>query len=142
MEHRSSRTRRVNESGATAVEVAMLWGDRVISVKQWQPPCELWLGDVPAGDPPCDFPLSREMLGTQRAPLLVAKTTDEIFLVVGPGAAGSIELSTGQALTLDHAGHAYCGEHADVFIAIGETPIGEAELSILLIHRPHVTAVG
>jgi hypothetical protein len=45
------------------------------------------------------------------------------------------------ALTLDHAGDAYCGEHADVFIAIEDTPLGEAEISILLIHRPHVTAV-
>ena len=42
------------------------------------------------------------------------------------------------ALTLDDAGDAYCGGHADVFIAIDDTPDGidEVEISILLMHRP------
>ena len=48
------------------------------------------------------------------------------------------------ALTLDHSGDAYCAEHADVFIAIKDSPGGvdEAEISVLLVHRPRVTEVG
>ena len=48
------------------------------------------------------------------------------------------------ALTLDHSGDAYCDEHADVFIAIEDSPGGvdEAEISVLLVHRPRVTEVG
>ena len=50
----------------------------------------------------------------------------------------------GPALTLDHSGDAYCGEHAEVFIAIEDTRSGvdEEEISILLIHRGLVTEVG
>ena len=48
------------------------------------------------------------------------------------------------ALTLDHSGDAYCAEHADVFIAIEDSPGGvdDAEISVLLVHRPRVTEVG
>ena len=47
------------------------------------------------------------------------------------------------ALTLDQTGEAYCGEHADVFIAIDDTQGGvdEAEIAILLVHRPLVATV-
>lgn len=47
------------------------------------------------------------------------------------------------ALTLDETGEAYCGEHADVFIAIDDTQGGvdEAEIAILLVHRPLVAKV-
>ena len=47
------------------------------------------------------------------------------------------------ALTLDETGEAYCGEHAHVFIAIDDTQVGvdEAEISILLVHRPLVAKV-
>lgn len=48
------------------------------------------------------------------------------------------------ALTLDDSGDAYCGGHADVFIGIDDTPggIDEAEISILLMHRPLLTRIG
>lgn len=48
------------------------------------------------------------------------------------------------ALTLDHSGDAYCVEHAEVFIAIDDTGFGvdEAEIAILLVHRPLVLEVG
>ena len=48
------------------------------------------------------------------------------------------------ALTLDHAGDAYCGAHTEVFIAIEDTSGGvdEAEIAILLVHRPLVINVG
>lgn len=47
------------------------------------------------------------------------------------------------ALTFDESGDAYCGEHADVFIAIDDTQGGvhEAEIAILLVHRPLVAKV-
>ena len=47
------------------------------------------------------------------------------------------------ALTLDHSGDAYCGEHADVFIDIEDTGgVDEVEIAVLLIHRNLVTEVG
>lgn len=50
----------------------------------------------------------------------------------------------GPALTLDHSGDAYCGEHAEVFIGIEDrgSGVAEEEISILLIHRGLVTEVG
>ena len=47
------------------------------------------------------------------------------------------------ALTLDETDEAYCGEHADVFIAIDDTRGGvdETEIAILLVHRPLVAKV-
>lgn len=47
------------------------------------------------------------------------------------------------ALTLDETGEAYCGEHADVFIAIDDSSGGvdEAEIAILLVHRSLVAKV-
>ena len=48
------------------------------------------------------------------------------------------------ALTLDDSGDPYCAGHAEVFIAIEDTADGidEAEISILLIHRPLMTDIG
>lgn len=50
----------------------------------------------------------------------------------------------GPALTLDHSGDPYCGEHAEIFIAIEESRsgVGEEEISILLIHRDLVREIG
>jgi len=47
-------------------------------------------------------------------------------------------------LTLDQRGDAYCGDHAEVFIAAEATTVvlDEAEITVLLVHRPLVTAVG
>ena len=48
------------------------------------------------------------------------------------------------ALTLDDSGDPYCGGHADVFIAIDDASDGidEAEISILLVHRPLMMSSG
>jgi hypothetical protein len=47
------------------------------------------------------------------------------------------------ALTLDDSGDPYCGGHAEVFIAIEDTSDGidDAEISILLVHRPLVAGL-
>ena len=48
------------------------------------------------------------------------------------------------ALTLNQSGDAFCGAHAETFIAAEDVTVvlGAAEITVLLVHRPLVTGVG
>ncbi|MBW2458316.1 MAG: VWA domain-containing protein [Deltaproteobacteria bacterium] len=99
----SSQSDTVNATAGGVVQVDMLWGDRVICTRQWRPPGTLWLGESAAGEPPCDFPLDEALVGARRLPLLVTDGSEVVCLVVLPGVEGTIELPTGQAMSLDEA---------------------------------------
>ena len=70
---------------------------------------------------------------------------DDVFMDLNEPIYRKICVScTRPALTLDQGGDAYCGDHAEVFIAAEATAVvlDETEITVLLVHRPLVSAVG
>ncbi len=103
MQNSSSRSKAMKKAPKMTVEVVLLWGDTVVSVRPWQPPGELWMGENVPSEPPCDFPLASETLGVERAPLLLSDAAGAAYLVVLPTGTTTVELPGRGRLELEQA---------------------------------------
>jgi len=84
------------ESGATAVEVMVMWDQSILHVAHLSPPRSFYVGEEM-----CDYFVPTEKLGTTRAPIVLADPS-RVMVVLPPVATGTIEVN-GQKMTLQEA---------------------------------------
>jgi pSer/pThr/pTyr-binding forkhead associated (FHA) protein len=80
------------ETGASAIEVVVMWGDNsVLHTAHLSPPREFTVGDETTGKgkPATDYLIGSEVLGMSRLPV-VTPVGDGIAVVVPPGATGEV----------------------------------------------------
>lgn len=76
------------ESHAAAIEVVVKWDDNTLFVTHESPPKSFFVGEEPAG---CDYFVPSEVLGTTRAPVVVARGVSAA-LVMFPRSTGTVEI--------------------------------------------------
>jgi hypothetical protein len=89
----------VESASAAVVEVKVLWGATVLHVAHVEASRGFFLGDGADKKTPCDFHVAREVLGAERAPLVVQRG-EGAALVVLAGAKGSVEMPGDGVVTL------------------------------------------
>jgi hypothetical protein len=89
-------------AGETALEVVILWDQTVLHVAHLSPPRAFYVGERSTKDGACDFVVPMEMLGTARAPIVLANDewTKVVFL---PGGRGAIEWPGEPTMTVAQA---------------------------------------
>src|SRR5690606_7404216 len=85
-----------------AVEVMLLWGSSVLSVRHLSPPRPFVLGTAESSDPGCDLVLPHEVLGSERLPLLQGDARS-LRLVIPQHATGHVDLPGQPRLSLEAA---------------------------------------
>lgn len=84
------------ESGASAVEVMVMWDQSILHVAHLTPPRSFYVGEDM-----CDYFVPTEKLGTTRAPIVLADPS-RVMVVLPPVATGTIEVN-GQKMTIQEA---------------------------------------
>jgi hypothetical protein len=82
------------DSGESAVEVVILWGElSILHVEHLSPPRSYYVGEATdsKGKPATDFLIGRESIGTERLPVVV-EAGSTVAVVIPPGATGDITL--------------------------------------------------
>ncbi len=92
----------VEATNALAVEVMVLWGSNVLSVEHLSPPRSFYVGDSKDAGRKCDYLVPSELLGSDRAPLLL-EGQECPRLVIWPGVTGHVELPGQPRLSLEEA---------------------------------------
>ena len=90
------------DSGESAVEVVILWGElSILHVEHLSPPRSFYVGESTdaKGKPHTDFLIGSESLGTERMPVVV-ESGASVAVVIPPGAVGDITISN-QVISLD-----------------------------------------
>jgi pSer/pThr/pTyr-binding forkhead associated (FHA) protein len=80
------------DSGESAVEVVILWGElSILHVEHLSPPRSYYVGEATdsKGKPATDFLIGRESIGTDRLPIVV-ESGSSVAVVIPPGATGDI----------------------------------------------------
>ena len=76
------------EGHAAAVEVLVKWDQNTLHVSHESPPKSFFVGEEPLG---CDYFIPSEVLGTTRAPIVVARGVS-VALVMLPRSSGTVEI--------------------------------------------------
>lgn len=76
------------EGHSAAVEVLVKWDQNTLHVSHESPPKSFFVGEEPVG---CDYFVPSELLGTTRAPVVVARGVS-VALVMLPRSTGSVEI--------------------------------------------------
>lgn len=76
------------ESPAAAIEVVVKWDDNTLHVSHESPPKSFFVGEEPVG---CDYFVPSEVLGTTRAPVVVARGVSAA-IVMFPRSTGTVEI--------------------------------------------------
>ena len=82
------------DSGESAVEVVILWGElSILHVEHLSPPRAFYVGEATdaKGKPATDFLIGRETLGTERLPIVV-DSGSSVAVIIPQGASGDITL--------------------------------------------------
>ncbi|HKP59237.1 MAG TPA: TonB family protein [Polyangiales bacterium] len=80
------------DSGESAVEIVILWGElSILHVEHLSPPRSYYVGEATdsKGKPATDFLIGRESIGTERLPVVV-ESGSSVAVVIPPGATGDI----------------------------------------------------
>lgn len=78
------------ETAQRAAEVVILWGDDVLHVAHVSPPRDVVIGEPSAGAP-TEYSIGRDLLGTDRLPILVERN-GQLCCVVPEGAGGEVTI--------------------------------------------------
>jgi len=89
------------ETGATSVEVMVLWDQSILHVDHLTPPRSYYVGEEESPNVRCDYFVPAEKLGTTRAPIVLANPST-VMVVILPRATGTIEIQ-GQTMSLQDA---------------------------------------
>ncbi len=76
------------EGAAAAVEVLVKWDQNTLHVSHESPPKSFYVGEENVG---CDYFVPSEVLGTTRAPIVVARGVSAAFVIL-PRSSGSVEV--------------------------------------------------
>ena len=90
------------DSGESAVEVVILWGElSILHVEHMSPPRSFFVGEATdaKGKPATDFLIGSESLGTDRLPVVV-ESGSTCAVVIPPGAVGDVSIGN-QVISLD-----------------------------------------
>ncbi len=90
------------DSGESAVEVVILWGElSILHVEHLSPPRSYYVGEATdaKGKPATDFLIGRESIGADRLPIVV-EAGSTVAVVIPPGATGDITVGN-EVITVD-----------------------------------------
>lgn len=90
------------DSGESAVEVVILWGElSILHVEHLSPPRSYYVGEATdaKGKPATDFLIGRESIGTDRLPIVV-ESGSSVAVVIPPSATGDITLGN-EVITIE-----------------------------------------
>jgi hypothetical protein len=82
-----------------SIEVMIEWDSNVLHVDHLTPPRSYYVGEEFGDKMPCDFFLPSEMLGTTRAPIVVARGVSAALIIL-PRSTGTVEIPGQGTMTL------------------------------------------
>jgi hypothetical protein len=82
-----------------SIEVMILWDSNVLHVDHLTPPRSYYVGEEFGDKMPCDYFLPSEMLGTTRAPIVVARGVSASLIIL-PRSTGTVEIPGQGTMTL------------------------------------------